>query len=108
MNRLPAMFTTIEPRELRSDSAKHGAPTSGPQPPVSADKLPSPCIGIRTRRPLGGYVRTLIFTRICLCARIRRIRGSPPRARISDNRRRSARPVRIPGAFSHQLIALGQ
>ena len=57
MNRLPAMLTMIDPGELRSDSANHGAPTNGTvgphhassinsnaAPSFSAARMPSPVL----------------------------------------------------------------
>ena len=41
MNRLPDMLTMIEPGELRSDSANHGAPTSGTVGPHHASSINS-------------------------------------------------------------------
>src|ERR1700733_11297029 len=39
MNRWPDMLTMIEPGELRSDSANHGAPTSGTVGPHHATSM---------------------------------------------------------------------
>ena len=41
MNRWPDMLTMIEPGELRSDNANHGAPTSGTVGPHQASSMMS-------------------------------------------------------------------
>ena len=90
MNRLPAMLTMIEPGELRSDSANHGAPTSGTvgphqassmmssaAPSFSAARMPSPVLATAPTVHSVVIGARWYFTRICsLCSK-------PPDPRIT-------------------------
>ena len=96
MNRWPDMLTIIDPGELRSDSANHGAPcrgTVGPHhassirskaaPSFSAAEIPSPVLAAAPTVhsvPIGAR---WYFTRICsLCSKPPQPRITPRRARI--------------------------
>ena len=98
MNRLPAMFTMIEPGELRSDRANHGAPTSGTvgphhassmmssaAPSFSAAMMPSPVLALAPTVHSVVIGARWYFTRICsLCSNPPAPRMTPRRARISS------------------------
>ena len=95
MNRLPAMFTMIDPGELRSDSANHGASTSGTvgphqassmissaAPSFSAARMPSPVLAFAPTVHSVVIGARWYFTRICsLCSK-------PPDPRITARRAR--------------------
>ena len=98
MNRLPAMFTMIEPGELRSDRANHGASTSGTvgphhassmmssaAPSFSAAMMPSPVLALAPTVHSVVIGARWYFTRICsLCSNPPAPRMTPRRARISS------------------------
>ena len=97
MNRLPAELTMIAPGELRSDSAIHGAPTSGTvgihqassmissaAPSFSAARMPSPVLALAPTVHSVVIGARWYFTRICsLCSNPPLPRMTPRRARIS-------------------------
>lgn len=97
MNRLPDMLTMIDPGELRSDSANHGAPTSGTvgphqassinssaAPSFSAARIPSPVFALAPTVHSVVMGARWYFTRICsLCSKPPLARITPRRARIS-------------------------
>ena len=87
----------IEPGELRSDSANHGAPTSGTvgphqassmtsnaAPSFSAARMPSPVLASAPTVHSVVIGARWYFTRICsLCSKPPQPRMTPRRARIS-------------------------
>src|SRR6201986_1187922 len=97
MKRLPDMLTMIDPGELRSDSANHGAPTSGTvgphqasfissseAPSFSAATMPSPVLALAPTVHSDVIGARWYFTRICsLCSKPPQPRITPFRARIS-------------------------
>ena len=105
MNRLPDMLTMIDPGELRSDNANHGAPTSGTvgphhassmrssaAPSFSPAMMPSPVLALAPTVHSVVIGARWYFTRICsFCSKPPLARITPRRARIS---RGSADPMR--------------
>jgi hypothetical protein len=97
MNRLPDILTMIEPGELRSDNANHGAPTSGTvgphqassmissaAPSFSAARMPSPVLAFAPTVHCVVIGARWYLTRICsLCSNPPDPRITPFRARIS-------------------------
>ena len=97
MNRLPDMLTMIDPGELRSDSANHGAPTNGTvgphhassirssaAPSFSPATIPSPVLALAPTVHSVVIGARWYFTRICsLCSNPPQPRITPRRARIS-------------------------
>src|SRR5215475_163662 len=90
MNLLPDMLTMIEPGELRSDKANHGAPTNGTvgphhassmmssaAPSFSAARMPSPVLASAPTVHSVVIGARWYLTRICsLCS-------NPPQPRIT-------------------------
>ena len=97
MNRLPDMLTIIDPGELRSDRANHGAPSNGTvgphqassmsssaAPSFSATTIPSPVLATAPTVhsvPIGSrwYLRRIDS----LCSKPPEPRITPRRARIN-------------------------
>ena len=109
MNRLPLVLTMIEPGELRSDSANHGAPTSGTVGPHQASSMISSAapelfggedavagVGDRADGPFGGDRRALVLHPHLLvvleaAAAEDDAAAGPDQPRLSDLRRRWCR-----------------